>query len=280
MKKKEICRRLIIAAVFCALIFTVALLIIRPDFRFMVKTVVGRIGGETMTEVSADELELERINIDEIEKNQSLMLVNGDHRLDGEFSPMLGDYQGVTMNSVAIEDYHRLSDDIKEKFGEDLYIMSSYRTAGEQTEILDAQGSDTAQYVGASEHQTGLALDVYVNNYSGRALLKSEAGRYVNEHCCDYGFIIRYPLFKSDVTDIDYEPWHIRYVGQPHAELISKGYVTLEEYYEKMEYGKFYRYKDYIITRQKGDTVSVPKNCEVEISCDNCGGYVVTCLCK
>lgn len=280
MKKKEICRRLIITAVFCALIFTVALLIIRPDFRFMAKTLAGRIGGETMTEVSADELELEKINTDEIKKNQSLMLVNGGHRLDESFSPELGDYKGVTMNSVAIEDYHRLSDDIKEKFGEEMYIMSSYRTAGEQAEILDAQGSDTAQYVGASEHQTGLALDVYVNNYSGRALLKSEAGRYLNEHCCDYGFIIRYPLFKSGVTDIDYEPWHIRYVGQPHAELISKGYVTLEEYYEKMEYGKYYRYKNYIITRQKGDTVSVPKNCEVEISCDNCGGYVVTCLCK
>lgn len=278
MKIKNICRRIIPAAAVGALIFTVALLIIRPDFRFMAQTVLERIGGETVTEIDGDKLEVERIDIKDIEnKSQSLMLVNGCHKLDGSFYPELGEYNGVTVNSAAVEDFGRLCADVKEKYGESLYVMSSYRTAEEQSEILDEQGSDTAQYVGASEHQTGLALDVYVQNYSGRAFLKSEAGRYVNEHCSDYGFIIRYPLLKSSVTKIDYEPWHLRYVGQPHAELISKGYVTLEEYYGALEYGKFYRYKNYIISRQKGETASVPAGCTVELSCDNCGGYILTC---
>lgn len=278
MKIKKLFRRIIPAAAVGALIFTVALLIVRPDFRFMAGTVVERIGGETVTETDIDKTELESIDVKDIEnRTQSLMLVNNDHRLDGSFSAELGDYNGVTMNSSAVEDFGRLCADVKEKYGEDLYVMSSYRTAEEQSEILDEQGSDTAQYVGASEHQTGLALDVYVQNYSGRAFLKTEAGRYVNEHCCDYGFIIRYPLLKSNVTKIDYEPWHLRYVGKPHAELISKGYVTLEEYYDALEYGKFYRYKDYIISRQKSRTASVPADCDIELSYDNCGGYVLTC---
>ncbi len=265
MKIKNICRRIIPAAVVSALIFTIALLIIRPDFGFMAETVIKRIGGETITEINIEN------------RSQSLMLVNGEHRLDGSFCAELGEYNGVTLNSAAVEEFSRLCADVKEKYGEDLYVMSSYRTAEEQSDILDEQGSDTAQYVGASEHQTGLALDVYVQNFSGRAFLKSEVGRYVNEHCADYGFIIRYPLLKSNVTKIDYEPWHLRYVGKPHAELISNGYVTLEEYYNALEYGKYYQYKDYIITRQKGGTACIPADCTVELSYDNCGGYILTC---
>lgn len=66
-------------------------------------------------------------------------------------------------------------------------------------------------------------------------------------------------------------------MGLPHSEIIYKNSLTLEEYIEKLEYGKFYAYEDWIITRQKGDTPKVPKEyVSVTISPDNSGGRIYT----
>lgn len=81
---------------------------------------------------------------------------------------------------------------------------------------------------------------------------------------------------KKDVTGIEYEPWHIRYVGLPHSEIISREYETLEEYFDSLECGKFYRYGGYIISRQKGELVRVPEGSETTVSSDNCGGWIIT----
>ena len=80
---------------------------------------------------------------------------------------------------------------------------------------------------GHSEHQSGLAMDVGAidNNYG-----QTPAGQWLNAHCAEYGFILRYPQGKESITGYMYEPWHIRYVGSAAAEAIMANGLTLEEY--------------------------------------------------
>lgn len=117
--------------------------------------------------------------------------------------------------------------------------------------------------------------------YGGTAFLKHEVGRWVNSNCSDYGFIIRYPYYGEKETGISYEPWHLRYVGQPHARIISENRITLEEYIVSLRPGVFYSYEsggeNWLILRTNGDELSIPDEfISAEISKDNTGGYVVT----
>lgn len=231
--------------------------------------------GEISTEMMSFE---DFLKLDNVQENQSLMLINGENLLSGDFEADIGEYKdtGVLMNVCMRDDYAKMSAEIIEKFGTKLFVMSSFRTAEEQDEILSEQGSDTAQKSGASEHQSGLALDVYVSGFAGEGFLKSDVGKWVNENCWKYGFVVRYGYGKSDVTGIEFEPWHIRYVGYPHAEIMYQNNLSLEEYLESLENGEFYSFGGYIITRQKGDKLEIPTSCEsIVISSDNAGGYVI-----
>jgi D-alanyl-D-alanine carboxypeptidase len=135
-----------------------------------------------------------------------------------------------------IDAYAQLSGVVKELTGNKLYVSSDLRTREEQ-EALYREDPATATIPGASEHQSGLALDVYVAYYAGDAFLKSPSGRFVNTHAHHYGFIIRYPAYGEEITGIRFEPWHIRYVGAPHARVIYNNQLTLEEYILSFEVG-------------------------------------------
>lgn len=166
----------------------------------------------------------------------------------------------------------------KEQANEKLLIMSSYRTREEQQKLFE-EDPETANEPGESEHESGLALDLYVYQYAGKNFIKTETGRWVNEHCQDYGFIIRYPFGKKSVTGFSYEPWHIRYVGLPHSKIIYQNHWTLEEYLKNLIPEKFYSYENHLISRQqtKDGTLKLPENCtEYSVSPDNTGCYVVT----
>lgn len=85
---------------------------------------------------------------------------------------------------------------------------------------------------GASEHQIGMAFDIVTE---GHTVLDYEfgntpAGKWLYEHCHEYGFILRYPSDKTDITGIMYEPWHFRYVGVEAATYIMENNITLEEF--------------------------------------------------
>ncbi|MDE6148599.1 MAG: M15 family metallopeptidase [Ruminococcus sp.] len=228
-----------IAVIGIMVTMTLCLFHIKPDWKYMLSSIVTASFHSSDVSLSdTDELQtmsykiLAEKDIENISEDQSLMLVNKNNTIPANFTADLTDYNedGLKMNSCMTKAFKSLSDDVFNKFGENLYIMSGYRTAEEQLELYNNQGGSTAEIPGASEHQTGLALDVYVNNYAGYGFLKSETGQYVNSECWKYGFIIRYPMLKSDITGIDFEPWHIRYVGIPHAEIIYKKGITLEEY--------------------------------------------------
>lgn len=94
---------------------------------------------------------------------------------------------------------------------------------------------ETAQVVtlpGSSEHQIGLALDIVSSKYSllEQEFGETDAGIWLEAHAHEYGFIVRYPKGKEDITGIEYEPWHFRYVGVPAATYIYENHLTLEEF--------------------------------------------------
>jgi len=85
---------------------------------------------------------------------------------------------------------------------------------------------------GESEHALGLALDLISNQYTelDKRQETTKEAKWLAENCHKYGFILRYPPEKTEITGIIYEPWHYRYVGEEHAKKIYELGVTLEEY--------------------------------------------------
>ncbi|GAB6098590.1 hypothetical protein JCM16358_04690 [Halanaerocella petrolearia] len=119
--------------------------------------------------------------------------------------------------------------------------VSGYRSYQRQKSIFNynvrrkgrKEANKTSAQPGESEHQTGLAIDVSspsVNYRLVEDLGKTKAGKWLAENAAKYGFIIRYPQDKTEITGYQYEPWHLRYVGQKHALKISSNNLTLEEY--------------------------------------------------
>ncbi|MBQ7756589.1 MAG: M15 family metallopeptidase [Oscillospiraceae bacterium] len=275
-----------VAVVFLCVAVFVLVLVLKPGFRYKIKSFFNSGKNEVaLTAMTAKELDTEKVEVSEFIKwenvsfNQSMMLVNKEYTLSDDYVADISEYKttGVMMNSCMRDDYSDMSLDIIDKFDKKLFVMSSYRTAEEQEEISKEQGEETAMKKGASEHQTGLALDVYITEFAGAGFINCDVGVWVNENSWKYGFIIRYPQFKEDITGITYEPWHIRYVGFPHSEIIYKNSLAYEEYIENLEIGKFYEYDDYIFTRQKGDEITVPSGCDsYVISEDNTGCFIIT----
>ena len=245
--------------------------------------------GAFLTPVKLEKYEnvgdFKKYSLSDIEKDervtfdQSLMLINTEFMLAEDFEADIAEYKttDVYMNSCMIEAYGRLSQAVSEKFDKRLYVSDDFRTEEEQ-EQLYAEMPDTATKPGASEHQSGLALDVYAAYFAGDGFIKSPVGRFVNSECYKYGFIIRYPSFGEEVTGIRYEPWHIRYVGEAHANIIYNNRLTLEEYILSFEVGEWYVSDGYLISRiELGDSISLPESFEeCVISPDNTGYYIVT----
>ena len=122
-----------------------------------------------------------------------------------------------------------------EELGLDLYVASGFRSYDLQASLYQRYCNEDGQAAadtysarpGHSEHQSGLAIDL--NSISSDFAYTAE-GQWVNEHCWEYGFILRYPADKVSITGYMYEPWHIRYVGKDNARAIYNSGLCLEEY--------------------------------------------------
>ncbi len=212
--------------------------------------------------------------------NQNLLLVNADHPLQEKLPLTLFGDTGLSVSPALVEPFTQLIEDVRSACDQPLYILSSYRTPEEQAQEY-AENPETAAQPGESEHETGLALDVYTYQYAGAGFLKSPAGRLVNQEGWKRGFIIRYPAGKQAITGIPFEPWHIRYVGAPHAEILFKNDWTLEEYLDELELGKFYAAGDRPIWISRQDAADgklyiPPESQSVSVSPDNTGSYILT----
>ncbi|MBO5110237.1 MAG: M15 family metallopeptidase [Clostridia bacterium] len=209
--------------------------------------------------------------------DDSAMLINGQYTIPADVKPELVPYGDKQINACMLEALTLMDQHIYELYGESLSVVSAYRSADHQQDVISTSKGDTAAAVGASEHQFGLGIDVGVEGYGGRSFLKTPTGRHVNNHCYKYGFIIRYPLCSFDVTGITYEPWHIRYVGVPHAEIIYKSGMVLEEYIESLSIGDWYEYGGYLISRQHPEAIVLPDHfASCTVSLDNTGYCLVT----
>lgn len=136
--------------------------------------------------------------------------------------------------------------------GVQLYITSSYRTVSYQEGLFNrrkneymAQGlseeeaiAETAKYTafpGKSEHNSGLAVDFW-DSYTGLtdAFENTDQAQWLYKNAHKYGFVLRYPKGKEGITEIEYEPWHFRFVGVYHATKMYGSGLCLEEYYETL----------------------------------------------
>lgn len=227
----------------------------------------------TATKTMQEWLEDKRVTFD-----QTLLLVNFNHPLPDDYVADIEEYNGAKMHPSMIDSYIALRDQVQEKTEIRIYVSSDFRTAEKQASLLEIYGPDRAAPVGCSEHEAGLALDVYAPNHASYAFLRSPAGREVNRICHEYGFIIRYEADKTDITRIDYEPWHLRYVGAPHAELIANSGLAYEEYIEAIKQETWYSYENYLILRTaNAEELTLPTSfTSCHISPDNTGYYIVT----
>lgn len=143
---------------------------------------------------------------------------------------------------------------INHAFADDcpIWVSSGYRDAELQAQLLENEiqenlnagmSQDQAEIeakklvmpAGYSEHQTGLVIDI---NGVDADFYETQAYAWMTEHAADYGFIERYPRGKEDITGINFEPWHYRYVGVENAKAIQASGLCLEEYvFQKMKQG-------------------------------------------
>ncbi len=113
-------------------------------------------------------------------------------------------------------------------FDDRVYALRQEGYSGSQAR---AKVRETVADPGASEHHTGLAFDIAITGEASFASTKQSV--WLAQHCWEYGFILRYPLDKVEITGISYEPWHIRYVGTAHSLIMRDENLCLEEYIAK-----------------------------------------------
>ncbi|MCL1974777.1 MAG: D-alanyl-D-alanine carboxypeptidase family protein [Firmicutes bacterium] len=159
---------------------------------------------------------------------------------------------GVMLRKDAAHALNSMIDALKSSGIKDIFVNSGYRNFERQSELYKAKvnyyrnlgaenieqaQAQAARWVlppGESEHQTGLALDFSTDSQNRdltEAFAKTAAGKWLEEHCVEYGFIVRYTAEKESWTKVASEPWHFRYVGTDHAYYMQQHDLCLEEYH-------------------------------------------------
>jgi len=147
------------------------------------------------------------------------------------------------MRSTAYEALKELFKAAQEEEGYELHARSGYRSYYTQASLYSSYVENNGQAAadkfsakpGQSEHQTGLAMDITceaVNYRLDESFGETEEGKWVAANAHRFGYIIRYPKEKEDITGYMYEPWHIRYLGTELAEKVYDSGLTLEEYFQ------------------------------------------------
>ena len=152
----------------------------------------------------------------------------------------------MQLNETCAEALTALSDAARED-GYKLYLKSAYRSWQTQNtmyrnRLKKNKGKDDGwvSQAGASDHQTGLGCDVIPKSWIKASGMNSKMAAepeciWMAQHCAEYGFIIRYPEDKEDITEIHYEPWHLRYVGVAAAQYIMQNGLCLEEFTQQLQ---------------------------------------------
>ena len=179
----------------------------------------------------------------------NMVLVNYEHPMQQGYVPQLTELEpGYSVDTRIADAAKEMLADAK-KAGLHVIICSAYRSVERQKNVFDESMKDrikkgmgyweaycdTVKSVaepGESEHALGLALDLISNQYTelDQGQENTKEAKWLAENCYKYGFILRYPPAKTNITGIIYEPWHYRYVGKEDAKKIHDLDITLEEY--------------------------------------------------
>lgn len=190
--------------------------------------------------------------------DEYLTLINTTHPLDENYAPTdLIDIVDTRKDGRATQQMREYAEKSLEAFliearangFTDITVTSGYRTYSYQKQLFDARlknysylgdeaaYAETAKIIaipGTSEHQSGLCCDMHNIAAADVSFGNTAAGKWLEANCYKFGFIVRYPANKVDITGISYEPWHFRYVGRYHAcKMWEKG-LCLEEYWQQL----------------------------------------------
>lgn len=215
--------------------------------------------------------------------------------LDEKSSCYLVRDRSVYLERAAMDALNCMMEDFAAQGGtKTVNVVAGHRTKEFQQHLFDqsaaANGLEHAKrYVaqpGDSEHHTGYALDFSLYFSDGTSADFDGTGEYawIAENAADYGFVLRYPEDKERITGIAPESWHYRYVGAPHAEVMTENGLCLEEY---LEYLRRYPYEqehlkvtcggvDYEIYTCSADALYVPGKKAYSLSGNNVDGFIVT----
>ena len=209
---------------------------------------------ETPASVSVEESRaLLSQGADEVSFNSDdwkLVLVNKQHPIPDNYKFELGTISGsMQCDERVIAPLFDMLKDARAD-GVNLIVCSPYRDIHRQTMLfsnkvdrymgggmsyMDAYNlaSQAVTVPGSSEHQIGLAVDIITDGYSSldEGFGDTAAGKWLADNSSKYGFILRYPLGKEEITSIEYEPWHFRYVGVDAARVIADNNLCLEEFW-------------------------------------------------
>ncbi len=209
------------------------------------------------SEVEISETEVEEVPLSDTVPEYSfssddwqIVLINKQHPIPEDYEVSLGTINGSMrcderIISPLLEMMRAASRD-----GANLIICSPYRDMDRQTMLFTNKvdrymnggmsymeaynlASQAVTVPGSSEHQIGLAIDIICDGYSSldEGFADTKAGKWLAENSYKYGFILRYPLGKEDITSIEFEPWHFRYVGVDAATVMYENGICLEEFW-------------------------------------------------
>jgi D-alanyl-D-alanine carboxypeptidase len=181
-----------------------------------------------------------------------ILLIDKDNPIPAGYKPVLEEVEhGYYMEKNAARCMKKLLEAAR-KDGITIEVFSAYRTYDYQQKLFDddvqwnmSEGlsyeeayKKTASSIalpGRSEHNAGLAADLKGDDWdcdNWYNFEKTSTFKWLEKNAPRFGFIIRYPKDKTQITNFIYEPWHFRYVGCPHAEIITRKGITLKEYLE------------------------------------------------
>lgn len=179
-----------------------------------------------------------------------LKLANYENILPEDFEVQVSNIDETRQfDTRAIDDLKNMMNDMRKDGIANIWIQSAYRSVARQKELYDnsikkylQQGKTqeeaeklTDEYInkpGSSDHNLALAVDF---NYVDNKFENLDGFKWLKKNAEKYGFILRYPKDKEDITKISYESWHWRYVGKEHAQKMNEMNMCLEEYIEYLE---------------------------------------------
>lgn len=206
------------------------------------------------------------IDTENIDKflDDNMLLINGNNTLDQNYLPSDLIFSKLSRGRATIN--MRLKKEAMEQLNymldaayldsvSGMVVTSGFRTFEKQTSLFNnkarilsrrmnrkaamEEASRIVAIPGLSEHQTGLAADI-ISERVGlvRGFANTEQGKWLEDNSWKFGFIVRYPIDKTEITGIIYEPWHVRYVGNGHSGIMKSKDMCLEEYVEYLKVNK------------------------------------------